>query len=58
MGHFVKILVCNLMRYCICSPYCWPYVLFEHPGHTYGGFGSISQNRGVTKTGDGKAGHH
>jgi ribonuclease HI len=21
---------------------------FEHPGHTYGGFGSISYNRGVT----------
>jgi hypothetical protein len=26
MSHFVKILVCNLMRYCICSPYCWSYV--------------------------------
>jgi hypothetical protein len=24
------------------------YVSFEHPGHTYGGFGSVSQNRGVT----------
>jgi hypothetical protein len=23
---FVKILACNLMRYCICSPYCKLYV--------------------------------
>jgi hypothetical protein len=26
-------------------------VWFEHPGHTYGGFGSVSQNRGVTEEG-------
>jgi hypothetical protein len=40
-GSFCKILAYNLMRYCICSPYCWPYVWFEHPGHTFGCLGSV-----------------
>jgi hypothetical protein len=36
------------MRYCICSPYCWLYVWFEHPGHTYGGFVPSFSERGMT----------
>jgi hypothetical protein len=42
------------MRYCMCSPYCWPYVWFEHPGHTYGGFVPSFSERGVTDDCNGK----
>jgi hypothetical protein len=45
-GSFYKILACNLMRYCIYSPYCSLYVWFEHPGHTYGSFNFVFSEPG------------
>jgi hypothetical protein len=50
-GHFVRHILwwcynCNIVN---CLPYCWPYVWFEHPGHTYGSFGSPLSKAGYDR---------
>jgi hypothetical protein len=42
-----EILLC-FVEHCICFIILLPYMLFEHPGHMYRGFGSIFSDWGMT----------